>query len=35
MGGCVLGGGEKRRRGVGRLIEGEGWGAQKEKISRF
>ena len=27
-------GGEEGR-GVGRLIEGEGWGDQKEKISRF
>ena len=27
--------GERRERGVGRLIEGEGWGDRKEKISRF
>ena len=32
--GAFSGGGE-RGGGVGRLIEGEGWGDRMEKISRF
>ena len=27
--------GERRGGGVGRLIEGEGWGDRMEKLSRF
>ena len=29
------GGGERRGGGVGRLIQGEGWGDRMEKLSRF
>ena len=34
-GGGGRGGGKRRGGGVGRLIEGEGWGDRMEKISRF